>query len=61
MFIYVLISLLMLATLAVLTTGVVLMGIGGKVNARWSNRLMIARVTLQTLVVALIGISIITG
>jgi hypothetical protein len=45
---------LIFATLAVLVTGVALMSLGGKANAKYGNRLMVARVTLQGLVILLI-------
>ena len=41
---------LMLATLAVLITGVVLMVAGGKANEKYSSKLMVMRVVLQGLV-----------
>lgn len=44
---YYVIAILLLATLGVMIAGVVLMGIGGKRNARYANQLMVARVTLQ--------------
>lgn len=46
--------LLMAAIVAVLVAGVVLMGIGGKANEKYGNRLMVARVTLQALILALL-------
>ena len=44
----------MIATLAVLVTGIVLMGVGGNANKKYSNTLMVLRVTLQA--VALISL-----
>ena len=38
---------LMLATLAVLVAGIVLMGRGGEANRKYGNKLMAARVMLQ--------------
>lgn len=52
----ILVVLLMLATLAVLVGGIVLMGAGGKLNARYGNRLMVARVTLQGLALLLLAL-----
>jgi len=46
---------LMLATLGVLMAGIVLMGLGGSANARYGNRLMVARVSLQGLVLLLLA------
>ncbi len=45
-----------LATLAVLVGGVVLMAMGNKANTKYSNKLMVARVTLQGLVIVLLGL-----
>jgi len=44
----------MVAIVGVLLTGIVLMGIGGKANERYSHKLMVARVTLQGMVLALL-------
>lgn len=52
----VLLILLILATTAVLVGGVVLMGVGGKTNARLGNKLMVARVWLQASVLLLLAI-----
>lgn len=41
--------LLILATLGILVTGVVVMGMGGKINAKYNNKLMTARVIFQGL------------
>jgi hypothetical protein len=41
--------LLMLSVVGALVAGVVLMGLGGKANAKHANTLMIARVSLQGL------------
>lgn len=38
---------LMLATAAVLVTGIVLMARGGEANRKYGNKLMVARVALQ--------------
>lgn len=46
--------LLLLAVVVVLVSGVVLMGIGGKANEKYGNKLMVARVTLQGLALLLL-------
>ena len=46
-----LVLLLLFATLAVLVTGVIVMGKGGEANLKYSNRLMSLRVILQGLVI----------
>lgn len=47
---------LIAAVFAVLVTGVVLMGSGGKMNLKYGNKLMIARVSLQgTILLVLIA------
>lgn len=43
----ILILVLMLATVAVLVVGIVLMARGGEANAKYSNKLMSLRVVLQ--------------
>lgn len=45
---------LVFAVLAVLIAGVVLMGRGGELNKKYGNKLMIARVSLQWLIVLLL-------
>lgn len=52
---------MMLATLGVLIAGVSLMMIGGKLNAKYSNKLMVARVSLQGLTLLLIAILVFMG
>ena len=47
---------LMLATFGVLISGVVLMGIGGRANARLGNKLMMARVSLQGMVLMMLAL-----
>ncbi len=47
---------LLLATLLVLVTGVTLMMRGGKINKKYSNKLMVARVTLQGLTLVAFGL-----
>ena len=44
------------AVVLVLLTGVVLMACGGKWNTRYGNKLMVARVSLQGLVLALLAV-----
>lgn len=44
----------MFATLLVLIGGVVLMSIGGKLNQNLSNKLMVARVALQAMVLLML-------
>lgn len=53
---HIVILVLMLCTLAVLAAGVGVMMIGGRLNAKYANRLMVARVSLQALTVLLIGL-----
>lgn len=48
--------LLMLAVAAILVAGLFLMMRGGEMNRRYGNKLMVARVGLQGLVVALLGV-----
>lgn len=52
---------LMLATFGVLIAGIALMGIGGAANARYSNRLMTARVSLQGMVVLMLALLFFLG
>jgi hypothetical protein len=56
-----LIMILMLAVVGVLMTGVVLMGLGGKANEKYSNKLMVARVSLQALVLLLLALLFFAG
>jgi len=51
----------MLATLLVLVVGVGLMTKGGPLNAKYGNKLMVARVSLQGLTVLLIGLLFLIG
>ena len=57
---YVIIA-LMLATFGVLMAGIVLMGMGGGANARYGNKLMVARVSLQGLVLLLLALLFMMG
>ena len=55
------IVLLLTALVGVLIAGVILMGIGGKANERYSNKLMAARVWLQGLTLLSIAIMFLVG
>ena len=46
---------LMIATIVVLVAGLVLMAVGGKVNEKYSNKLMTARVLLQAAAIIMLG------
>lgn len=50
------ILLLMIATVIVLVIGLILMAVGGKVNEKYSNKLMTARVLLQATAIIMLGI-----
>lgn len=52
---------LLLATFGVLITGVVLMSVGGKANAKYGNRLMTARVTLQGMAILMLALLFFVG
>lgn len=52
----ILILVLMLATVAVLVVGIVLMARGGEANAKYSNKLMSLRVVLQGATLLLLGL-----
>ncbi len=58
---HILVLAMMLATLLVLVAGVGVMMIGGKLNARYGNKLMVARVGFQALTVLLIGLLFLIG
>ncbi len=45
--IYYILVILIIALFLVIMAGVILMGKGGKANFKYSNKLMVARVTLQ--------------
>jgi hypothetical protein len=47
---------LMLATAAALVMGIVLMARGGTANAKYGNRMMVLRVTLQGATLLLLGL-----
>lgn len=55
-FMTLLIILLMFSTLGVLVVGIVLMGMGGKLNKKYANKLMVARVVLQATTIVLLGV-----
>ncbi len=46
---------LMLATVVVLVTGIVLMARGGEANAKYGNKLMVARVMFQGAALAVVA------
>jgi hypothetical protein len=46
----------MFLTLAVLVAGIFLMAKGGRINKKYSNKLMIARVFLQSLAIIMLAI-----
>ena len=52
---------LMLATVVVLLTGLAFMAKGGEANAKYSNKLMVARVALQGAAILLLGIFFLVG
>lgn len=58
---HIVVLVLMLATLAVLVAGIGMMMVGGKLNAKYGNKLMVARVSLQGLTVLLIGLLFLFG
>lgn len=47
---------LLVAVAAVLIAGLVVMGIGGKTDRKFSNKLMMARVAIQALIVLILGL-----
>jgi hypothetical protein len=51
-----LLIILILAVFMVLLCGIVMMGIGGKANRKYGNKLMIARVILQGIVLLVLVI-----
>ncbi len=58
---HIIVLILMLATLFVLVAGVGVMMIGGKTNAKYGNKLMVARVAFQGVTVLLIGALMMMG
>jgi len=57
----IIVVLLLLAVVGVLVAGVVLMGVGGKANAKYGNTLMVARVALQGLVLLVLALMFMVG
>lgn len=55
------IAALLLATFAVLMAGIFLMGMGGETNKRYGNKLMVARVSLQGLVLLMLMVLFMLG
>ena len=47
---------LMAATVLVLIIGLVLMAIGGKIDDKYANKLMVARVILQAMAIAMLAL-----
>jgi hypothetical protein len=58
---HIIILVMMLATLAVLVAGIGVMMAGGKLNAKYGNKLMVARVSLQAITILLIGLLFLFG
>ena len=56
-----LLVILILAVFAVLVTGVALMGKGGAANLKYSNKLMVARVSLQGLILLVLVVMYFLG
>ncbi len=52
---------LLLAVFGALMVGVVMMGIGGNVNRRFGNKMMIARVSLQGLLLVVLALMFFIG
>ena len=57
----IIVVLLLTALVLVLVAGVVLMGVGGEANLRYGNRLMVARVWLQGLVIGALVLMFASG
>lgn len=58
---YYILIVLILSVFVVLMAGVTLMGKGGKANFKYGNKLMIARVSLQGLVLVVLAIMYLFG
>ena len=58
---HIVVMVLMLATLLVLVAGIILMTKGGPLNAKYGNKLMVARVSLQGLTLLLVGLMFLIG
>lgn len=59
-FLFIMLMITMAAVLGVLITGIVIMGKGGELNAKYGNKLMQARVMLQGLALLLFVLCIIS-
>jgi len=57
----IIIVLLLTALVGVLMAGVVLMGVGGKTNEKYGNKLMVARVWLQGMVLVMVVLMFAAG
>jgi hypothetical protein len=55
------IAVLMLALVLVLLTGITLMAVGGELNKKYGNKLMVARVWLQGSVLMVLALLFVTG
>lgn len=53
---HIIVAVLLLAVVIVLLSGIVLMMRGGALNRKYGNKLMVARVALQALTIAVIGL-----
>jgi hypothetical protein len=58
---HIIVIIFMVATLLVLVAGIVLMTKGGPLNAKYGNKLMVARVGLQGLTLLLVGLMFLIG
>jgi hypothetical protein len=58
---HIVVLILMLATLGVLVVGITLMMMGGPLNKKYGNKLMVARVSLQGLTLLVIGLLLLVG
>ncbi len=58
---HIIVLVLMLATVAALVLGISMMMIGGKLNAKYGNKLMVARVSLQGITLLFIGLLFLVG
>ena len=55
------IATLMLATFGVLMAGIAIMSVGGAANTRYGNKLMVARVSLQGMVLLMLALLFFLG
>ncbi len=58
---HIIILVMMLITFAVLLVGVAIMTIGGPINEKYGNKLMVARVSLQGITILLLGLFFLIG